>query len=50
MSPDDRALDDLLYGSDLGDEVEGAELGGGAEESAAANNVNIIFNYSIIYK
>ncbi|XP_026012266.1 LIM/homeobox protein Awh-like [Astatotilapia calliptera] len=38
MSPDDRALDDLLYGSDLGDEVEGAELGGGAEESAAANN------------
>ncbi|CAI5692081.1 unnamed protein product [Oreochromis niloticus] len=38
MSPDDRALDDLLYGSDLGDAVEGAELGGGAEESAAANN------------
>lgn len=51
MSPDDRALDDLLYGSDLGDEVEGAELGGGAvsaEESAGANNVNIKFIYSII--
>ncbi|KAM9339814.1 LIM/homeobox protein Lhx9-like [Symphorus nematophorus] len=52
MSPDDRALEDLLYNSDLGDEPEGAELGssggGGAdsssgcpaglEDSAAADN------------
>ncbi|XP_070778303.1 LIM/homeobox protein Awh-like [Enoplosus armatus] len=41
MSPDDRALEDLLYGSDLGDEAEGAELGGaaaGVEESAAADD------------
>ncbi|XP_044027883.1 LIM/homeobox protein Lhx9-like isoform X2 [Siniperca chuatsi] len=41
MSPDDRALEDLLYGSDLGDEAEGAELGGGpagVEESAAAGD------------
>ncbi|XP_023276565.1 LIM/homeobox protein Awh-like isoform X2 [Seriola lalandi dorsalis] len=43
MSPDDRALEDLLYGSDLGDEAEGSELGGGdgpvgVEESAAADN------------
>lgn len=50
MSPDDRALEDLLYCSDLGDEaegvegVEGAELGGGPagmEESAAADNVSV---------
>ncbi len=50
MSPDDRALEDLLYSSDLGDEVEGAEgtegaeLGGspaGMEESAAADNVSV---------
>uniref|UniRef100_UPI0037E7F574 LIM/homeobox protein Awh-like n=1 Tax=Semicossyphus pulcher TaxID=241346 RepID=UPI0037E7F574 len=41
MSPDDRALEDLLFGSDLGDEAEGAELSagrGGSEESAAADN------------
>ncbi|KAM6974972.1 LIM/homeobox protein Awh-like [Tautogolabrus adspersus] len=39
MSPDNRALEDLLYSSDLGDEVEGAELNAapeGAEERAAA--------------
>ncbi|XP_028275988.1 LIM/homeobox protein Awh-like [Parambassis ranga] len=39
MSPDDQALEDILYGSDLGDEAEGAELSGGpagVEESAAA--------------
>lgn len=42
MSPDDRALEDLLYGSDLGDEAEGSELGNGiggpvgVEESSAA--------------
>lgn len=47
MSPDDRALEDLLYCSDLGDEAEVAEvaeLGGapaGMEESAAADNVSI---------
>lgn len=29
MSPDDRSLEDLLYGSDLVDEAEGLELGGG---------------------
>nr|XP_020478263.1 LIM/homeobox protein Awh-like [Monopterus albus] len=41
MSPDDRALEDLLYSSDLGDEVEGVELGSGpagVEESTAADN------------
>ncbi|KAM6899617.1 LIM/homeobox protein Awh-like [Xenentodon cancila] len=44
MSPDDRALEGLLYGSDLSEEVEeveAAEPGGGpapAEESAAAEN------------
>ncbi|XP_039977224.1 LIM/homeobox protein Awh-like [Xiphias gladius] len=49
MSPDDRALEDLLYGSDLGDEAEGSGLGGGVgggggggpagvEESAAADD------------
>ncbi|KAK2830874.1 hypothetical protein Q5P01_018805 [Channa striata] len=41
MSPDDRSLEDLLYGSDLGDEVEGLEPGSshmGAEEAAAADN------------
>lgn len=44
MSPDDRALEDLLYSSDLGDEAEGAELGGGPpglQESAAADNVSM---------
>lgn len=44
MSPDNRALEDLLYNSDLGDEAEGAELGGGPaglEESAAAENVSM---------
>lgn len=54
MSPDDRALEDLLYGSDLGDEAEGSGLGGGVgggvggggggpagvEESAAADDVS----------
>ncbi|CAJ1082865.1 LIM/homeobox protein Lhx9-like [Xyrichtys novacula] len=35
MSPDDRALEDLLYGSDLGDEREGAELNHGTERAAA---------------
>ncbi|KAI3358962.1 hypothetical protein L3Q82_015341 [Scortum barcoo] len=46
MSPDDRALEDLLYGSDLGDEAEGgAEAGAelsdgplGGLEGAAADN------------
>ncbi|XP_074468594.1 LIM/homeobox protein Awh-like [Sebastes fasciatus] len=41
MSPDDRALEDLLYGSDLGDEADGEELSGGpagTEESTAADN------------
>nr|XP_019966328.1 PREDICTED: LIM/homeobox protein Lhx9-like [Paralichthys olivaceus] len=44
MSPDARALEDLLFGSDLGDEAEGSGLGGGGggpagvEESAAADN------------
>lgn len=41
MSPDDRALEDLLYCGDLGDE---AELGGGPAgmvKSAAADNVSI---------
>ncbi|XP_071355624.1 LIM/homeobox protein Awh-like isoform X5 [Trachinotus anak] len=39
MSPHDPTLEDLLYGSDLGDEAEGPELGaGGVEESATANN------------
>ncbi|XP_070701963.1 LIM/homeobox protein Awh-like [Pempheris klunzingeri] len=41
MSPDDRALEDLLYGGDLVDEAERAELGGGpagVEESAAADD------------
>ncbi|XP_054462605.1 LIM/homeobox protein Awh-like [Anoplopoma fimbria] len=37
MSSDDRALEDLLYGGDLGDEVEGAEPEG-TEESAAAED------------
>lgn len=49
MSPDDQVLEDLLYASDLGDEVEGAELGGGlvgAEERAAGDDVNI--NISLI--
>ncbi|XP_037549260.1 LIM/homeobox protein Lhx9-like [Nematolebias whitei] len=41
MSPDDRVLEDLLYGSDLGDKTEELELGGvpavgEAETSAAA--------------
>lgn len=38
MSPHDRALEDLLYNSDLGDEAEGLEPGGsppGLQESAA---------------
>ncbi|TDH03681.1 hypothetical protein EPR50_G00144430 [Perca flavescens] len=46
MSPDARALEDLLYAGDLGDEgegAEGAEPGGrapaGTEESAASDNV-----------
>lgn len=45
MSPDDQALEDLLYGSDLGDEAEGSELGDGGrgpvgvEESAAAADI-----------
>ncbi|XP_028453940.1 uncharacterized protein LOC114568524 [Perca flavescens] len=45
MSPDARALEDLLYAGDLGDEgegAEGAEPGGrapaGTEESAASDN------------
>ncbi|XP_035536735.1 LIM/homeobox protein Lhx9-like [Morone saxatilis] len=41
MSPDDRALEDLLYCSDLGDEAEEVELGSGPaglEESVAADN------------
>uniref|UniRef100_A0A4W6F0D5 LIM zinc-binding domain-containing protein n=1 Tax=Lates calcarifer TaxID=8187 RepID=A0A4W6F0D5_LATCA len=45
MSPDSQALEDLLYGSDLGDEAEGSELGAGGgggpagvEEGAAADN------------
>lgn len=44
MSPDDRALEDLLYCSDLGDEADGAELGGGPaalEESAVADSVSV---------
>lgn len=60
MSPDDRALEDLLYGSDLGDEAEGSELGNGiggpvgVEESSAAAAADIVtvrimrwFYYSI---
>lgn len=59
MSPDDRALEDLLYCSDLGDEaegvegVEGAELGGGPagmEESAAADNVSVEIIKAAIWK
>lgn len=45
MSPDDRALEDLLYNSDLGDEAEGAEPGGsppGLQESAAADTVSMM--------
>ncbi|XP_026156619.1 LIM/homeobox protein Lhx9-like [Mastacembelus armatus] len=41
MSPDDRTLEDLLYGSDLSGEAEGVELGGGPaglEDIAAADN------------
>ncbi|CAB1451492.1 unnamed protein product [Pleuronectes platessa] len=41
MSPDARALEDLLFGRDLGDEAEGSEPGGGpagGEESAAADD------------
>ncbi|KAK2920667.1 hypothetical protein Q8A73_000152 [Channa argus] len=41
MSPDDRSLEDLLYGSDLGDEVEEPEPGSSrveVEESAAADD------------
>eukprot|EP00064_Thunnus_orientalis_P021627 superscaffoldBa00006684_g21793 len=41
MSPDDRALEDLLYCSDLGDEAEAGELGGAparTEESTAIDN------------
>ncbi|KAF1382072.1 hypothetical protein PFLUV_G00160640 [Perca fluviatilis] len=42
MSPDARALEDLLYAGDLGDEGEGAGPGSrgpaGTEESAAADN------------
>ncbi|XP_053302367.1 LIM/homeobox protein Lhx9-like [Pleuronectes platessa] len=40
MSPDARALEDLLFGRDLGDEAEGSEPGGGpvgGGESAAAD-------------
>ncbi|XP_013879384.1 LIM/homeobox protein Lhx9 isoform X1 [Austrofundulus limnaeus] len=43
MSPDDRVLEDLLYGSDLGDKTEDMELGGVPAqveaEAAAAENV-----------
>ncbi|XP_036001372.1 LIM/homeobox protein Lhx9 [Fundulus heteroclitus] len=42
MSPDDQALEDLLYGSDLGDKAEVVELASGptvAEENAALENV-----------
>lgn len=45
MSPDGRALEDLLYSSDLGDEAEGAEPGGsppGLQESAAADTVSMM--------
>ncbi|XP_036949261.1 LIM/homeobox protein Lhx9-like [Acanthopagrus latus] len=40
MSPDDRALEDLLYSGDLGDEAKGAELSGGpaVEDGAAVDN------------
>ncbi|KAM4539931.1 LIM/homeobox protein Awh-like [Odontesthes bonariensis] len=41
MSPDDRALEDLLYGSDLGDDAEGGGLSVGpaaVEESSATEN------------
>lgn len=44
MSPGDTSLEDLLYGSDLGDEADAVELGGGqarVEESAAADNVSM---------
>lgn len=44
MSPDDRALEDLLYNSDLGDDAEGAEPGGsppGLQEPAAADSVSM---------
>ncbi|CAG5888213.1 unnamed protein product [Menidia menidia] len=41
MSPDDRALEELLYGSDLGDDTEGGALSVGptaVEESSASEN------------
>lgn len=47
MSADDRALEELLYGSDLGDlgdRADIAELSGGqtgTKESAAADNVSM---------
>lgn len=43
MSPDDRALEDLLYSGDLGDEAKGAELSGGpaVEDGAAVDNVSM---------
>uniref|UniRef100_A0A671TJM4 LIM/homeobox protein Lhx9 n=1 Tax=Sparus aurata TaxID=8175 RepID=A0A671TJM4_SPAAU len=44
MSPDDRALEDLLYSGDLGDEAKGAELSGGpavVEDAAAVDNVSV---------
>lgn len=41
MSPDDRALEDLLYAGDLGDEAEGAELGGGLPGLQQTDNVSI---------
>lgn len=45
MSPDDQALEDLLYGSDLGDTPEVVQLAGGptaVEENTASENVIII--------
>lgn len=44
MSPDDRALEDLLYSGDLGDEAKGAELSGGpavVEDAAAVDHVSM---------
>lgn len=47
MSPDDRVLEDLLYGSDPGDKTEELDLGGvpavgeAETDAAAAENVNI---------
>lgn len=45
MSPDNLALQELLFGNDLGDEAEGVELNQGpgvSEEGAAADTVSLL--------